>query len=78
MIKVVVLDSSAQTAATRWSEEPCDLVEQFISHYLRQCGYLGAKGRVHSLKCATSLPRERRAGSLREGMRGFTDGVRRS
>ncbi|TGZ51244.1 Uncharacterized protein DBV15_03169 [Temnothorax longispinosus] len=40
----------------------CDLVEQFISHYLRQCGYLGAKGRVHSLKCATSLPRERRRG----------------
>ncbi|KYN04222.1 hypothetical protein ALC62_04988, partial [Cyphomyrmex costatus] len=43
---------------TRWSGEPCDLVEQFISHYLRQCGYLGAKGCVHSLKCATWLPRE--------------------
>lgn len=49
-----------RAAATRWSGEPYDLVEQFISHYLRQCGYLGAKGRIHSLKCATSLPRERR------------------
>lgn len=43
---------------TRWSGEPCDLVEQFISHYLRQCGYLGAKGCVYTLKRATSLPRE--------------------
>ncbi|KYN14743.1 hypothetical protein ALC57_13019, partial [Trachymyrmex cornetzi] len=47
-----------RAATTRWSGEPCDLVEQFISHYLRQCGYLGAKGCVQSLKCATSLPRE--------------------
>ncbi|KYM79239.1 hypothetical protein ALC53_10405 [Atta colombica] len=47
-----------RAATTRWSREPCDLVEQFISYYLRQCGYLGAKGCVHSLKCATSLPRE--------------------
>lgn len=56
-----------RAAATRWSGEPCDLVEQFISHYLRQCGYLGAKGCVHSLKCATSLPRERRGRQAARG-----------
>lgn len=65
MTKVAALDSTAQNSERRrhgGPESRCDLVEQFISHYLRQCGYLGAKGRVHSLKCATSLPRERDGG----------------
>lgn len=70
MTKVVILDFTVQNSERRrhgGSGELCDLVEQFISHYLRQCGYLGAKGRVHSLKCAISLPRKR---SGRQAARG--------
>ncbi|KOC64095.1 hypothetical protein WH47_02258 [Habropoda laboriosa] len=31
---------------SRGGPGPRDFARQFISHYLRQCGYLGAKGRV--------------------------------
>lgn len=32
--------------AIRGGPSPRDFVRQFISHYLKQCGYLGAKGRI--------------------------------
>lgn len=52
----VVSDTAAESVHQRATHSvvpgPRDFVEQFISHYLRQCGYLGAKGRVRlRLRC---------------------------
>lgn len=65
-------DTSDSQRASRHDGGPGvarDFVEQFISHYLRQCGYLGAKGRVQFKACDFVAVRAEGQRTAREGPR---------